>query len=322
MIGFTQLPNWLIEAMPQMPASTFQVAIVIARQTIGYSDGNGGRKEWDRLSLTQFVKATGLSRQGVLNAIDAGLGKWFERRETGQWFEYKLVNSVDQLDQSNQLTSQLSRPEVVNPVDQQLVNSVDPQKKENIKTEKGESAPPPPAELPPHYKNLLAQANGHPRDYRRREKADADEYTDAAWQLGIAPEQFTDRINRLASVVGKRSYLDAAPNDDRTLNEIKDGALTLARLGYHTEADYRQLAESFAQSNQWMDRPIPTLKQFVDHAAAVKDGVIGKDAKTRSRLPKPGPGGFYDFPTMAAMKDAVGQNPDLRSRVTVKGTKV
>lgn len=145
MSGFTQLPNWLIEAMPQMPGSVFQVAVVIARQTVGYSDGNGGRKEWDRISLTQFEAATGLSRQGVLNALDAGLGRWFERREAGQWFEYKLVNSVDQIDQPNELTSQLSRPEVVNSidqlddepvnsVDQQLVNSVDTQKKEKKKS--------------------------------------------------------------------------------------------------------------------------------------------------------------------------------------------
>lgn len=179
--------------------------------------------------------------------------------------------------------------------------------------------PPPSEELPPNYRNGIAQANGHPRDYRRREKADADEYTDQARLLGIAPEQFTDRINRLAAIVGKRSYLDAAPHDDRTLNEIKDGVLTLARLGYHTEADYRQLAESFATINDWMERPIPTLKQFVDHAAAVKDGVT---TKPRAKVPRANANGFFDFPTMAAAKAAAATNGDIRNRVTVKGTKV
>lgn len=130
---FTAVPNWLIEAMPQMPASVFQVAMVIARQTAGYTNGDGGRKEWDRISLSQFQEATGLSRQGVIDAIENGNRKYFERRQNGQYFEYKLVNSVDQLDSEvvNSLDQQL-----VKPVDQsapKLVNSVDPQKKETTK---------------------------------------------------------------------------------------------------------------------------------------------------------------------------------------------
>ena len=136
MSAYTPVPNWLIEAMPDMPGSVFQVCMVIARQTVGYSDGNGGRKEWDRISVSQFQKATGLSRQGTQEAIMAGLNKWFVRRIVGrQWFEYKLVNLVDH---ATELTMQLSGTEPCNSVAQlneKPCNSVDPQKK-GLKKEK------------------------------------------------------------------------------------------------------------------------------------------------------------------------------------------
>lgn len=128
--GFTQVPNWILDKMATMHPSTFQVVMCVCRKTIGYSNGNGGRKEWDRISLTQICDATGLSRQGTINAIaDAVERGYIARRESGISFEYKVVNSVDQ---STQYTSQLSVPEVVNSVDQsdpKLVNSVDTQKK-------------------------------------------------------------------------------------------------------------------------------------------------------------------------------------------------
>jgi len=121
---FTPVPNWLIEAMPQMDASTFMVCMAVARQTYGYSDGNGGRREWGKISLADLEKMTGLSRQGVINALESASGKWLQRQRAGQSWEYKLVNSVDYLGAElvNSVdylepTSQLSRLEVVNSVD-------------------------------------------------------------------------------------------------------------------------------------------------------------------------------------------------------------
>jgi hypothetical protein len=167
---------------------------------------------------------------------------------------------------------------------------------------------------------MLDHQNGIDVHYRSRNGITADAYTEQARGLGIEPPVFTARINALASCVGKRSYIDAAEDDNGALNALKGGVLTLEKLGYHTEADYRQLCESFAAANTWMDSPVPTLKQLTDHAGKLKDGVL--DAKPKSRLPKPGPGGFYDFPTMAAMKQAAAQYPDIRGRATVKGTKI
>lgn len=129
--GFTQIPNWILDGMATMKASTLQIVLCVCRQTVGYTNGNGGRKEWDRISLSQFAEKTSLSRQGVVNAIGEAIdGGYIQRREKGQCFEYKLVNSVYQ---STELTSQLSVPVLVNSVDQltpKLVNSVDTQKKD------------------------------------------------------------------------------------------------------------------------------------------------------------------------------------------------
>lgn len=184
------------------------------------------------------------------------------------------------------------------------------------------SEPPESPPLPEHLARMLEQINGHPTHYRPHVQVIADTYTEQARKLGIEPPSFSARITALASCVGQKSYIDAADDDAGTMNSLKSGVLTLAKLGYHTEADYRQLCESFATVNDWMTSPVPSLRQLTDHAGKVKDGVLGKDAKTRPRLPKPGPGGFYDFPTMAAAKAAAATCADIRNRVTVKGTKV
>lgn len=142
--GWTQIPNYLLDSMAIMHRSTFAVAICIARKTVGWSDGNGGRKEWDRISLSQFQDATGLSRQGVLDAIADGVARgWIDQNhDSKQSFEYRLTGKIGTaVEREKTTTGQVSRP--VKPVDQssnltsasqvsrpELVNSVDTQKKE------------------------------------------------------------------------------------------------------------------------------------------------------------------------------------------------
>ena len=87
---WTPVPNWLIEAMPDMSQSTLGIALVVARQTLGY------RKEWDTISISQFMEATGMSRPTVVTAIESGAGRWFERRQRGNSFEYQLVKFLNQ----------------------------------------------------------------------------------------------------------------------------------------------------------------------------------------------------------------------------------
>jgi phage replication O-like protein O len=61
---FTQLPNMFVdEHMNSLDPATTLVYIVICRQTIGW------QKETDAISLSQFVRMTGLSKPTVTKAI-------------------------------------------------------------------------------------------------------------------------------------------------------------------------------------------------------------------------------------------------------------
>ena len=110
--NYTQIPNALLdEHMADMKEAELKVTMAIARKTFGW------HKQTDRLSITQLMDLTGLSRQGVLNGIEAGLNRGTIYREAvGQSFAYSLV--VNEVDQSTDSTSQRSRPEPVNEVDQ------------------------------------------------------------------------------------------------------------------------------------------------------------------------------------------------------------
>jgi phage replication O-like protein O len=130
-----------------MKEAELRVTLAICRYTFGW------HKKEDEISLSRLQEMTGLSRQGVIQGIEAGMQRGvIRRRPRGQSFMYRLrlVNVVDQLtedtrtgpqkppqlvnvvDQSVQPASQLSRP--VGGVASQLsrpelVNYVDSQKK-------------------------------------------------------------------------------------------------------------------------------------------------------------------------------------------------
>lgn len=121
----TQTPNSFFDVtLPQIKSiGELKVLLAIMRQTFGW------RKFSDTISMSQLVKITGLSRQGVVNGLQLGLEHGFiERTAQGQSFSYSL-KLVKQVDQSSKLTSQEDRPEVVKEVDRQLVKQVDTQKK-------------------------------------------------------------------------------------------------------------------------------------------------------------------------------------------------
>jgi len=151
--NYTQIPNELLEVhLPKMKEAELKVVLAIARATFGW------HKEKDKLSLSQLMERTGLTRQGVVNGIQDGIERGIiHREESGMGFFYslifndELVNEVDQLtdevvnkiDQSTKKTSQPNRPELVNEVDQldaKLVNEVDTQKKEIKESKRNTSA--------------------------------------------------------------------------------------------------------------------------------------------------------------------------------------
>ena len=267
--GWTSIPNYILDNMAKMESATFSVVLCVARKTLGYTNGNGGRKEWDTISLTQFQQMTGFSRQGIIEAVeDAINGKWIERRQVGaQRYEYRLTSQpselVNSVDQSSQLTttSQLSRPE--------LVNSVDPQKKEIKET----NGIPGPASV--EQKNVYF---GKPKPMRP-ERVTADGYTQDAAKLGVSAAAYVKLFNTLIDIAGWRALVDA--NDDTKLNYAKRDALTLIVLGYSEPDQVRELADAYMEANKnWRNKP-PQPKDLAEYASQKQAGVLVEPTKER-----------------------------------------
>jgi phage replication O-like protein O len=141
--NYTKVPNAVLDCLMAKIKSMSELKVIFAivRQTNGY------QKKTDIISITQFEKLTGLTRQGVVDGIALGLKHGYITREAaGQSWNYTL-QLVNRLDYLNEGGSQQIRPEVVNEIDQQLVNRLDTQKKglnktlKKLTTPKGVAAP-------------------------------------------------------------------------------------------------------------------------------------------------------------------------------------
>lgn len=120
--NYTQAPNELFDGLlPDLSQAELKVTLAIVRQTFGW------HREKHELSIAFLMRATGLSRQGVLDGLERGLARGYLCREpSGQTYRYWLV--------VNELDGQGSRPEVVKPVDRQVVNESDPKKERGKET--------------------------------------------------------------------------------------------------------------------------------------------------------------------------------------------
>ena len=89
----TQTPNPLFDLhLPEMGMAELKVVLFACRKTFGW------HKDKDKISLTQFMEGTGMSRQAVINGIRQAIGrKVLERFACDDGFEYGLVlvNEVD-----------------------------------------------------------------------------------------------------------------------------------------------------------------------------------------------------------------------------------
>lgn len=69
---FTAFPNALIDGvMPTLKDTEWRLICVIVRQTLGWSDGRGKRKERDWLTQRQLMKRTGRNSAALSGALDA-----------------------------------------------------------------------------------------------------------------------------------------------------------------------------------------------------------------------------------------------------------
>lgn len=128
---YTQVPNEVFDhLLPDMDETELRVTLIAIRKTLGW------HKTRDAISLSTFVELTGLSRQGVLDGIEKAKARG-TLVEVGKGKRginiYELVITEDQ---SNQLTSLMSRPVPVNSVDQSYASTSltsRPTKERNIK---------------------------------------------------------------------------------------------------------------------------------------------------------------------------------------------
>ncbi len=70
-VPFTAIPNVLIdEVMPTLKDTEWRLLCVIARQTIGWVDGSGKRKQRDWMSQSQLISKTGRNSAALSAALD------------------------------------------------------------------------------------------------------------------------------------------------------------------------------------------------------------------------------------------------------------
>jgi phage replication O-like protein O len=62
--NYTQIPNAILDNLPDFSAAELPVILTICRHTFGW------HKDEARISLSTFERETGLSQQGVMNALD------------------------------------------------------------------------------------------------------------------------------------------------------------------------------------------------------------------------------------------------------------
>ena len=68
---FTAIPNVLIdEVMPTLKDTEWRLLCVIARQTLGWVDKNGKRKQRDWMSQSQLIARTGRNSAALSAALD------------------------------------------------------------------------------------------------------------------------------------------------------------------------------------------------------------------------------------------------------------
>lgn len=109
--NFTQVPNKLFDEMlPTLKEGELRVLMVIMRQTFGW-----GNKEWDRISISQLMKKSGMERMAVIRSTKSLIEKKLVIRhkegssgEEKCWYslmvenEKEFMNPIDDSNNSDQ----------------------------------------------------------------------------------------------------------------------------------------------------------------------------------------------------------------------------
>lgn len=213
--NYTQIPNAILDLMPDMEESELRIVLVIARQTFGW------HRESDQISVKQLMAKTGMARQTVLNGVQAAIARnVVERTPAGQQtYFYRLLISrpesepVSPLDRYNGETGLTTRPEPVYSVEQQPVYSVDPQKK-GLK--KLKETPPPPLRA---RRDVAFGGGGG--DERMETDDEGNSPEDSQWEEAETANVKADLVDALAAL-GVRPEMAKRAVDAKTVTSDRD----------------------------------------------------------------------------------------------------
>lgn len=115
----------------------------------------------------------------------------------------------------------------------------------------------------------------------RREKMNADAYTQQAQQLGVSAADFVAMANQLVDTAKWKSLIDDV-GETKWLDYAKQDAIRLIRLGNNTPEHITRLIDMYKTVNHWRgDAPI-LPRQLTEFAGQVKDGLTVQDRKERT----------------------------------------
>lgn len=277
-LNYTQMPNSLLDThMLDMSEAELKVVLVIARCTSGW------HKQKDKLSITQLIKKTGLTRQGVVNGIQDGMDRGvIGRDEDGMGFLYYLIiddKPVNEVDQSTKLTSQRNRLEPVNEIDHQPVNEIDSQKKDIKESINKGGAPVNPQSSTGDPLMDAAKAR-----FERRQGNGGNFVQD--WQLELNKRMPSSERLAMVEVVARLFGLTAKMNsDDKTLRMVHEQSVVLYESGYNTPAKVEALHAVWLTDDWRKKNPDKlTVYKFTDFASLKAQEDKAKSNRQRKEI--------------------------------------
>lgn len=189
--NYTQTPNTLFDLqIKEMGEAELKVTLAVIRKTFGW------HKEKDKISLSQLIEITGLSRQGVINGVTTAISRGVIQRE--------LVSNTKQGGYYYSL--------VVNEVDHKVVNAVDTQKKVSKETilasDKSDEE---------FWDAKSAEAKARPK-MERKSKAELERLA-----LGISNDPYLGVINEFRADLQDYAYAWAKVSGQTKLTKTERG---------------------------------------------------------------------------------------------------
>lgn len=230
---YTRTPNHVYDAMPDMGYAELKCTMALVRQTYGF------HRDEARVTYDDFAEATGLSRQGISDGLEAVERRGFFERGSGR-SAWKTVKQVDQ----NSLPARLNggheqsskQTETVKQVDQ---NSQVSRPKYRSTKEKKERV----KEIDPHvHVHMLAQVFQEKTGFDPPHESTDMWLMDWVAPLGAIYRRAGEDAEAAGELVGRAIDVCRGDNEQGKTYTIKNpGSILTAALnlqiddGHHTE---------------------------------------------------------------------------------------